>query len=275
MIYILLIILLAISGYYLYKENNTLSVTHYELTSKKIHEDMKIIQISDFHNTHNENIKAQLIDNIVSEDPDVIVITGDLFDSRRTDKQCVALFLNAIHDIAPIYFITGNHEERLMSDNEDVLSLLQHYDITILNGNSIRLDDSNVIITGICDPRRSGKSRGELPEQYIRNSLELARVYAGRYNILLSHRPEYFELYCDTDFDLVLTGHAHGGQFILPFVGGLYAPNQGILPKYYNGIHEKNNTSEIISRGIGGLQFPFRINNRPELVVLDLRSEDI
>ncbi|MBQ9036802.1 MAG: metallophosphoesterase [Erysipelotrichaceae bacterium] len=272
MLYFILLVSVLLFAYYLHKVNNTLSVTRYPITNEKISEDLKIVQISDFHNTRNENIRSQLIDQIISEDPDVIVITGDLFDSRQLDRQSVAMFLNAIHDVAPMYFITGNHEERLLSDNEDVLSLLQHYDITILNGNSIRLEENNIIITGICDPRRSGKSRGELPENYMKGSLEYLPVYAGYYNILLSHRPEYFELYCDTDFDLVLTGHAHGGQFILPLIGGLYAPNQGILPKYYAGIHEQNNTSEIISRGIGGLQFPFRINNKPELVVIELES---
>jgi predicted MPP superfamily phosphohydrolase len=93
------------------------------------------------------------------------------------------------------------------------------------------------------------------------------------YTILLSHRPELFEVYAQHTVDLVFSGHAHGGQFRIPFVGGLIAPNQGLFPKYDAGIYEEGNTTMVVSRGIGNSIVPFRINNRPEIVLVELASQ--
>ena len=92
------------------------------------------------------------------------------------------------------------------------------------------------------------------------------------YAILLSHRPELFETYAACGVDLVLSGHAHGGQFRLPFIGGLIAPNQGLFPKYDAGLFTDGNTNMIVSRGIGNSIIPIRFNNRPEIVLLELRA---
>ena len=94
-----------------------------------------------------------------------------------------------------------------------------------------------------------------------------------KYFILLSHRPETFEAYVMEDIDLVLSGHAHGGQFRLPFRGGVVAPNHGLFPKYDAGIYTKNNTTMIVSRGVGNSIIPVRFNNRPEIVVVTMKSE--
>ena len=90
------------------------------------------------------------------------------------------------------------------------------------------------------------------------------------FQLLLSHRPEFMDMYVRYDIDLVLSGHAHGGQFRLPFLGGLYAPSQGFFPKYDAGLFEEENTKMIVSRGIGNSAFPLRFNNRPELVLITL-----
>ena len=92
------------------------------------------------------------------------------------------------------------------------------------------------------------------------------------YTILLSHRPELFDLYVETEMDLVFSGHAHGGQFRLPFVGGLVAPNQGFFPKYDAGQFNEENTTMIVSRGVGNSIIPIRFNNRPEIVLVTLRN---
>ena len=107
----------------------------------------------------------------------------------------------------------------------------------------------------------------------IRTKLdELADDQAG-YTILLSHRPELFDTYVSGEIDLVLSGHAHGGQFRLPFIGGLYAPGQGFFPKYDAGMYSKETTSMVVSRGLGNSIIPLRFNNRPEIVLIELTGE--
>ena len=131
---------------------------------------------------------------------------------------------------------------------------------------------SLVSLIGIDDPNFSndnGSSVGisMLPED-IRNL-----VSTDSFTILLSHRPEYFSQYVSADFDLVFSGHAHGGQFRLPFIGGLVAPNQGLFPKYDAGLFKESNTNMIVSRGIGNSIIPLRFNNRPEIVLVELRTK--
>jgi predicted MPP superfamily phosphohydrolase len=94
------------------------------------------------------------------------------------------------------------------------------------------------------------------------------------FTLLLSHRPEMFDTYVEKDVDLVFSGHAHGGQFRIPFVGGVFAPNQGLFPKYDSGIYSEGNTTMVVSRGIGNSAFPFRINNRPEVILVELDTEN-
>ena len=93
------------------------------------------------------------------------------------------------------------------------------------------------------------------------------------FTILLSHRPELFDIYADHGMDLILSGHAHGGQFRLPFIGGLVAPNQGLFPEYDAGIYTEGNTNMLVSRGVGNSILPFRINNRPEVILIELQAE--
>lgn len=116
-------------------------------------------------------------------------------------------------------------------------------------------------------------SHYETDENIIEFELDSIDYNKDNYTILLSHRPELFEIYVDNDINLVLTGHAHGGQIRIPFIGGLIAPNQGLFPKYTNGKIEQDDTTMIVSRGIGNSILPFRINNRPELVLITLSSE--
>ena len=109
---------------------------------------------------------------------------------------------------------------------------------------------------------------GSVAQQAIEN----LQNESDGYTILLSHRPELFDLYVDTGMDLVFSGHTHGGQFRLPFIGGLVAPNQGFFPKYDAGRFSKGNTTMIVSRGVGNSIIPIRFYNRPEIVVTMLKS---
>lgn len=252
---------------YAYYENTSLQVTNYEITSEEIPIDFnnyKIVQISDYHNAKSKKLNNELISKIKKEKPDIIVITGDLVDAYKTDIETSINLIKSIKDISPIYYVTGNHEEKI--DNYSKLKeSLEELKVRILNNEteSIKKNGYKINLIGINDPTNETICEIELKE---------SSYDVKSYNILLSHRPELLDVYSKNDIDLVLTGHAHGGQIRIPFVGGLVAPNQGLFPKYTSGIYQKDTTTMIVSRGIGNSIIPFRINNNPELVVITLKN---
>ena len=136
----------------------------------------------------------------------------------------------------------------------------------IILSNSQDDTHSNVQIKGVDDPISYDRASRETE---FKNSLEILDDTV--YNILLSHRPEHFNDYVESGYDLVLTGHAHGGQLRLPVLGGVIAPHQGILPAYDAGAYTSGSTTMIVSRGLGNSLFPFRMFNNPELVVIDFK----
>lgn len=229
-----------------------------------------IVHVSDLHNAEFGTNNEMLLTEIKAASPDIIAVTGDLIDSRRHDIPKAMKFIDYAMNIAPIYYVSGNNEawsgqydelkERLLESG--VVVLESEYATIEHGGVSLRL-------LGLSDPDfllRYDKS------SLIDYQLKDMADGSGDYSILLSHRPELFDIYAEHDIDLVLSGHAHGGQIRLPFIGGLAAPNQGLFPEYAEGLHEINNTQMIISRGLGNSVFPLRVNNRPELIVATLRT---
>lgn len=269
---IIVTIILASSTYFFF-ENSTLEKTTYEILNDKVNSELKIAQISDFHNTKLNRLKEKIINELKSENPDVIMITGDIIDSRREDIDVSLNFIKKIKDIAPIYYVNGNHEIR--SNNYDELKegLISNEVNVLENKASIfNKDDTTINIIGINDP--SYVHDNYIDDKDIVNKVLDDITYdSNLYTILLSHRPELFDTYKEKNIDLVLTGHAHGGQIRL-FNKGLVAPNQGLFPKYTSGIFLCNNTSMITSRGIGNSVLPFRINNNPELVIIKIKKGD-
>ena len=136
----------------------------------------------------------------------------------------------------------------------------------------ITRSNSNIKIIGINDPSFNSDYLMGDEKSVIVSQLKIVAQNEEDLTVLLSHRPEFFELYASYKFDLVLSGHAHGGQFVLPFLGGLFAPGQGFFPKYDAGLFEKNGTNMIVSRGIGNSIIPLRVNNRPEVILIELHS---
>lgn len=268
-------VLILFFSIYFYWENTMLCVSEYNITSDKIaysFDGFKIVQISDLHNTKNKKLVKSLILEIKKQDPDIIVITGDIIDSKRYDLQVVVDFLKELKNLAPIYFVSGNHE--VWSKKYDEISAMLINDgVIILDNNfyKITIDGESIYVLGLKDPsfypdEISNQINYDLEE--VINTIDDSNCF----KLLLSHRPEMFENYIQTDIDLILTGHAHGGQVRIPFIGGLIAPDQGLFPEYTSGMFSENNTSMIVSRGIGNSILPFRINNRPELVVVTLKS---
>lgn len=251
------LLLLVVFFVWLWVGNFTIGVTRYKLKSNKLDSGLKIVQISDLHNT---DWGQALIKKIEKEEPDIIVITGDLIDYYEPDIEVVKNILQQLKIICPIYYVTGNHEGH--SENLKLfLEILKELGIFVLENKSIYISDE-VKLIGVNDPSIDGFENI--------NKVLCDEREENKYNVVLSHRPELFEEYVNSDVDLVLTGHAHGGQFRVPFLGGVYVPNQGLFPKYDAGLFKKENTIMIISRGLGNSVFPIRINNRPELVIIEI-----
>ena len=270
------IILLFLISLYLYYENNYLQVSFYTIESNKIPKEFdgfKITQISDFHNTKSQKLTNDLVKEIKNSKPDIIVLTGDLIDSYKLNINIAISFVKKINNIAPIYYVTGNHEARIES-YEELKDKLEENKVIILDGKLeiIKKDNGEINLIGIDDPSFNFNTYRD-DSTIIQDSLVPIQYDKNKFNILLSHRPELIETYAKNNFDLVLSGHAHGGQIRIPFIGGLIAPNQGLFPNYTSGIYEMDKTKMIVSRGIGNSILPFRVNNRPELVVIELKNK--
>ncbi len=241
----------------------------------------RIVQVSDLHNAEFGRGNNELLEVIEDCRPDIIVATGDIIDSGRTDTLTAALFVEKALKTTPVYYVTGNHEARLLEQGGTgkdeyfkLESIMVNAGANVLHGESVSIErgESEIQIIGIDDPEylRLNKYAGE-------NRITLSNIdefiKEDIFTVLLSHRPELFEEYAKSGVNLVIAGHAHGGQFRLPFVGGLFAPNQGFFPRYDSGLYEKNNTKMVVSRGLGNSAVPIRFNNRPEIVVIELNNK--
>lgn len=269
------LIVIILASVYLYWGNNSLSVGKYTVSPENLPESFdgyRIVQISDLHN---KDFHGRLIKKIRSFAPDIIVITGDILDSYHTKPQVAAEFAENAVEIAPVYYITGNHESRLEIYSE-FRKTLENIGVTVLDCKGVTLEKNGgeIFLAGMDDLTFFGSTvLNEDTVIFAEKLNALAEEKGERTGILLSHRPELFDVYVQSGFELVFTGHAHGGQIRLPFVGGILTPNQGFFPEYDAGLFEEENTNMIISRGLGNSIFPFRIGNRPEIVVCDLIKE--
>ena len=253
--------------------NSALMVNEIKITNDKIpqsFEGFRIAQVSDLHNAELGKDNNKLIEKLNECEPDIIVLTGDLIDSNHTNLEVAISFAQQAVKIAPCYFVTGNHEAWVGSQYEELKTSLENAGVTVLQDEAIELNygDECIQLIGLNDPDFSERD-SFLSESILETKLSQVNISNG-FTILLSHRPEYFNVYQNKNIDLVLSGHAHGGQFRLPFLGGVIAPNQGFFPKYDAGIYTENGTTMIVSRGIGNSIIPVRINNRPEIVIIEL-----
>ena len=266
------LIMLAAIFVYLFWGNVSIQVTKIEIEDADIpagFQGCTICQLSDFHNAHFGDGQKHILEKLRLLEPDFIFITGDLIDSRHTDISAAMELIDGAVAIAPIYYVTGNHESRIAEYKELEQAMIKS-GVIILKDETVKIkrNGDTVHLIGLNDPSFSDAS-GSLSQR-----LSTLSTQTDGYTILLSHRPEFFETYCSSGIDLVFCGHAHGGQVRLPFVGGLYAPNQGLFPKYTSGRYRSGNTEMIVSRGIGNSLAPVRINNRPEIVAVVLNGID-
>ena len=253
-------------------ERNTYTIRSPELPD--VFDGCRIAQVSDLHNAEFGDRNQRLLEMLREAEPDMIAITGDLIDSRKTNIAVALAFAEDAVKIAPCYYVSGNHEARV-SEYQDLKTGLEAAGVTVLDDAQVRIEVSGESITviGVNDPSFHADYLTSDAAVMDRKLSELSSEAAG-FTILLSHRPELFDTYADHNMNLVLSGHAHGGQFRLPLIGGLIAPNQGLFPKYDAGLYSDGSTNMIVSRGLGNSIIPFRFNNRPEVVLIELKSQN-
>ena len=255
--------------------NTALEMNRITVTSAALPEDFsgyRIAHVSDLHNAQMGKENEKLIELLKAAEPDMIAITGDIIDSKNTDIDISIQFVTEAVKIAPCFYVTGNHEAWVaQSVYAELEQQMQEAGVTVLHDSEILLERNGAFVSliGMDDPDYAAQKLGSLNvDQQIKKL-----TATENYIILLSHRPELFQHYCEAEIDLVLSGHAHGGQFRLPFVGGLVAPDQGFFPEYDAGQYSDGDKNMIVSRGIGNSIIPIRFNNRPEVVLIELQTK--
>ena len=267
-ILILILIIIILIPFCLY-QNKHLVITTYTYESEKLGADLdgyRIVQISDLHNAEFGKENKKLLETIRSCSPDIIVITGDLVDSNHTNVERAVAFVKEAVKVAPVYYVTGNHEYWLdPSENEQMMQGILAAGAYDLDDEAVRIEkgDSSFLLVGLDDQH--------LSDETLKN---LLREQKSELSIVLAHEPQYLQNYANAEADLVLTGHAHGGQIRLPFVGGIVAPDQGFLPEYTSGQYNSADTEMIVSRGLGNSIIPVRLFNYPEVVCVELRCKN-
>lgn len=247
--------------------NTHIQKTKIAILSSDIPDDFNGYKIAVVADLHNKDWGYDLIKLLKKEEPDIIAVVGDLIDSSHMNLNIAMEFIREAKKISPIYFVSGNHEA-WSGKYETLKKSLVDEDVFVLDDDKLLLNkgNDNLLLLGVKDPDFN-ETEALLNESMENKLKELIDNYQG-YKILLSHRPELMDSYTNAGVDLVLTGHAHGGQFRIPFIGGLIAPNQGFFPKYTSGKYSKEKTDMVVSRGLGNSIVPVRINNSPELVIV-------
>ena len=266
-------------------QNRHLETTYYTYKAEQLGADLegyRIVQISDLHNVKFGKNNQKLVDRIRECEPDMIVLTGDLVDSNHTNVDRAVQFVDEIVKICPVYYVTGNHEYWLeKSEYDELMDGLVSAGVVILDNQVVEISrgDAKFRLVGLDDRSLAdGTLEALLSDESIRNNqAEQKEEIADNEDsgekeltVVLAHEPQYLARYAGTGGDLVLSGHAHGGQFRLPFVGGIVAPDQGFLPEYTAGEYYMNGTEMIVSRGLGNSVIPVRLFNYPEIVCVDL-----
>ncbi len=241
--------------------DTSIAVPVYKIYSDKVTKPVRIVLLTDFHSSSYGKEQQVLIDAVNAQKPDVILLAGDIFEDVRPHKHSIEL-LERLGKSYPCFYVTGNHEVWSGEVNE-IKETVRSLGVTVLAGDGETRDfaGQSIRICGVDDPA-GGKQFADC-----------ARMAGDdTFTVLMSHRPDLVKLYSGNGFDLVVCGHAHGGQVRIPgLLNGLYAPNQGLFPKYAGGRYllDDGSTEMVVSRGLCKNVLP-RVFNRPEVVVIDI-----
>ena len=278
-IMIVILCLCLIIGYFIYISYYKVEVTNYGISSAKINSDVNILMIADVHDQHCK-VKDQIIDRIEQLKPDIILCVGDIIDNESESDKGTIEFLSLLSKISDVYMSLGNHEleypdsKQLIEDikNTGAKILDKEYQDIEVNGNTIR-------IGGMYDYAFSQET-GDIDQETMKSDVynfltEMKQTPS--FQLMMAHRPDSFifgKAY-KWDFDLVVSGHYHGGQVILPYVGGLYAPELGWFPEVDYGHYKLKDMDMIVTRGISSSDETFpRFNNPPEIVSITLKAKE-
>ncbi len=243
-------------------------VVNYPIRDERITSPVRIAFVSDLHSCSYGEDQIRLTRLIDASKPDVLLLGGDIVDDGLSEKKAWE-FLEWAGKNYPTYYVTGNHE-LWIDDFDRVIEQIRDCGITVMAGDKAELsfNGQRIDLYGIDDPEIRKLFDGN--EWYRQLDNASRQVDPEIYSVLLSHRPERYQMY--SDFDLILSGHAHGGQWRLPkLLNGLFAPNQGLFPQYAGGLYDFGSYRMIVSRGLAreSTLIP-RFYNRPEYVVIDL-----
>lgn len=276
MIYIIIAAIILLIALFCFYENNKIDITKYEINCESAKSEIKIVHLSDLHSKPFNTV----IKKTEEQKPDIIVITGDFINDHCKNKEKMLKFGKNLVKICPVFYITGNHERRLdcFDDLTNELKsigfkvLLNEISSEIIKGTTVNILglDENQADFKDYKARRNGTFIYKDMSKYFNELSEKDGI-----KIVLSHFPENFESvkennYSQYDFDIQFSGHAHGGQFILPLIGPVFSPGQGLFPKYARGSFG-DRPKLIISRGLGNAEFPLRLFNHPEINVVTIR----
>ena len=254
-----------------YGANNRIEVTKYTYETDALSvsfNGFRIVHLTDLHNKVFAEENEALLREVRALEPDIIVLTGDFIDaSNHTNVEDALLFMRQIPEVAPTYYVYGNHEHYL---SKEVLSSfeekIKEYGVHFLYNETVQIESQTgqtLSLIGLDDL--------SLQANILKT---LADEAPDDFQILLSHEPQYLRTYyAETGVDLVFSGHAHAGQWRIPFTHqGLYAPDQGILPEFTDGVYTEGDTTMYLSRGLGNSGFPLRLFNHPEIVCVTLQT---
>lgn len=258
-----------------------IQTTHTEVGLKGLPEGFdgfRIVHLSDIHGHEYGDYSRELLEKVRAEEPDIIVITGDLID-REEQLSMVPALAKGLAAIAPTYYVTGNHEWSVEWSGSThavrtLKGLLAESGVTVLSNEYVVLerDGSKIVLAGVDDP--NGYADQKTPEEL---AAEIEQNAPGLFTLLLAHRNDAIEDYAAAGYDFVLSGHAHGGIIRLPFTDGLLSPTRTFFPTWTSGVYAVGDTTLFVSRGLGNNTTPikgFRLFNRPELAVVELAVSD-
>lgn len=253
-----------------------ISVSNYKIETNKIKNNYRLVLIADLHNKVFGNNNDVLIQKIKEQNPDFVIAAGDIVFKKEKNTDIAKDLLCSISEFAPVYYGMGNHEKEIryianINDEDEMNSVDMKY---VFKGTNVKYMENETerfyknsdeyILIGAINGQPVYKNETEFFNRFKEES-------KGNFSILIIHQPEHvIQHLSNDDLELVLSGHTHGGQFRIPFVGGLICPNQGFFPKYDKGLFTKGETNLVITSGLGNSHKLPRINNPAEIVVIDI-----
>jgi len=278
-LWLIAVIIIIVINYY----NRHLVISNYKINDPRWPATIngwRLVQLSDIHNQATEGPgNNKIINSVQKLQPDIITITGDLFDGDRTNIPNNLQLVKRLTSIAPVYVVLGNHEFA----NDDYIRLIQLVEeagARVIRNELVTINDKNtpIMIIGLDDPAAWGwplsyKAQTQLTAQTLNKIMTSLEFDSTAPRLILAHRPELWSQYLLANPLIILSGHTHGGQIRLPLIGAIYVPNQPLLAQYDEGIFAIANSYLIISRGLGNSFINCRFNNYPEIITIDFYHE--